>query len=163
MRREDLTKLTGSILYKALTAFSMLAVIPLLVYGFFVFYENIHLINFIGRNFMVYALLLITLISALIFGPGLIIRLVRPLLNEASRINKLINSLLNFAKHVRPELATSNINDLVRETVSLLKQESRENIPSFNFDYNQIKQVLLNLIINSFDAPVFDSYRHILA
>jgi len=261
MRREDLTKLTGSILYKALTAFSMLAAIPLLVYGFFVFYENIHPIDFIGRNFMVFALLLVTLISALIFGLGLIIRLVRPILllkdsvsglverglnekieiksndeigelsrayndmvvklrqsmaeqdrlarlaatgefsatlaheiknplnaisvaaayikenykgklirefikiiqNEASRINKLTTSLLNFAKPVSPEFTASNINDLVRETVSLLKQESSENkveikveidesIPSFYFDYNQIKQILLNLVINSFEA-----------
>jgi signal transduction histidine kinase len=261
MRREDLTKLTGSILYKALTAFSLLAAVPLFVYGFFVFYENIHPINFIGRNFIVFALVLTTLMSALIFGLGLIIRLVRPILllkdsvsglverglnekieiksndeigelsraynemvvklrqsiaeqdrlsrlaatgelsatlaheiknplnaisvaaayikehykgklirefikiiqNEASRINKLTTSLLNFAKPVRPELAASNINNLVRETVSLLRQESQENeveirvetddsIPPFNFDYNQIKQVLLNLIINSFDA-----------
>jgi signal transduction histidine kinase len=70
---------------------------------------------------------------------------------------------LNFAKPIKPETTKADINHLVRETVSLLSQESKEHrieievdmaedIPPFNFDYFQIKQVLLNLIINSFDA-----------
>jgi signal transduction histidine kinase len=261
MQRKDLTKLTGSMLYKALTAFSLLAAIPLFVFGTVMFYENVRSIEFVGRNLMVFVLLLVTLASALVFGLGLIIRLIRPILrlkesvdglverglnenidvtsndeigelsgaynamvvklrqsiseqdrlsrlaatgelsatlaheiknplnaisvaaaylrenyrgklinefikiiqSEATRINKLTTNLLNFAKPQNPEPATSDINELVKETASLLKQESIENnvaieinkdadIPPFNFDYNQIKQVLLNLIINAFDA-----------
>jgi signal transduction histidine kinase len=261
MKSEDLTKLSGSILYKALTAFSLLAAIPLFVFGTIMFYENVHTVDFIGRNVMVFVLLLVTLASALIFGLGIIIRLIRPiillkdsvgglveknlnenvqvtsndeigelsqaynemvvklqmsisererlsrlaatgelsatlaheiknplnaisvaaaylrenyrgkLINEfikiiqieASRINKLTTNLLNFAKPQSPELIASDINDLVQETVSLLKQESKEqnvnieiknrpDMPLFKFDYNKIKQVLLNLLINSFDA-----------
>ncbi len=261
MKSEDLTKLSGSILYKALTAFSLLASIPLFVFGTVMFYENVHPVAFVERNLMVFVLLLVTLASALVFGLGLIIRLIRPILllkdsvgglveknlnenvqvtsndeigelshayndmvvklqtsisererlsrlaatgelsatlaheiknplnaisvaaaylrenyrgklinefikiiqSEASRINKLTTNLLNFAKPQNPELKASDINDLVKETASLLKQESKEQdieieiatgpeIPLFNFDYNQIKQVLLNLLINSFDA-----------
>jgi signal transduction histidine kinase len=261
MRLEDLTKLTGSILYKALMAFCMLAGIPLFVFGTVMFYENVHSIDFIGRNLMVFVLLLVTLASALVFGLGLIIRLIRPILslkdsvgglvekdlneyidvssndeigelsvaynemvvklrqsiseqdrlsrlaatgelsatlaheiknplnaisvaaaylrenykgnlinefikiiqNEATRINKLTTNLLNFAKPQNPEPASSDINELVKETAFLLKQESMENnveieinkdvdIPPFNFDYNRIKQVLLNLVINAFEA-----------
>ncbi len=261
MHHEDLTKLTGSVLYRTLTAFSLLASIPLLVYGTVVMYENINPIGFMGRNVIVFILLLITLASALIFGLGLIISLIRPILrlkdsvsslvekgldekievtgndeigelsaaynemvvklresmseqdrltrlaatgefsatlaheirnplnaisvaasyikdnykskllkefteiiqNEASRINKLTTSLLNFAKPIKPEFEKSDINKLSNEIVSLLKEEARDqtveikletsdNIPLFKFDYNQIKQVLLNLIINSLEA-----------
>ncbi len=261
MKSEDLTKLTGSMLYKALTAFSLLAAIPLLVFGTIMFYENVHSVDFVGRNLMVFVLLLVTLASALVFGLGLIIRLIRPILllkdsvsglvekglnenidvtsndeigelstaynemvvklrhsvseqdrlsrlaatgelsatlaheiknplnaisvaaaylkdnyrgklineftkiiqSESTRINKLTTNLLNFAKPLAPEPVTSDINDLVQETANLLRSEAREHqvdieiitdrdIPLFNFDYNQIKQVLLNLLINAFDA-----------
>ncbi len=261
MQREDLTKLTGSVLYRALTAFSMVASIPLIVYGTIVIYENISPINFMGRSVIVFVILLVTLASALVFGFGLIINLIRPILilknsvsnlvdkglneniavssndeigelshaynemvvklrkaiseqdrlsrlaatgelsatlaheiknplnaisvaaaylrenyrgklinefikiiqSEASRINKLTTSLLSFARPQKPEPAISDINNLVREITSLLEQESNEynveigvdtgnDVPLFKFDYNQIKQVLLNLVINSFDA-----------
>jgi signal transduction histidine kinase len=83
--------------------------------------------------------------------------------NEATRINKLTTSLLNFAKPARPEVEKSDLNKLISELAFLLKEEAKErnigidivtseNVPLFCFDYNQIKQVLLNLIINAFDA-----------
>jgi signal transduction histidine kinase len=261
MKQEDLTMLKGSILYKTLTAFSLLASIPLLVYGTVMIYENLTPINIMGRSLIVFILLLATLASALFFGFGLIISLLRPILRlkdsvsrlvdrdldekleissndeigelseayndmvvklrhsvsekdrlsrlaatgelsatlaheiknplhaidvaatylrnnykgklirefikiiqtESSRINKLTTSLLNFAKPVKAELKKGDINKLVAEMVSLLREESAErNIhielkqeqetPAFSFDYNQIKQVLLNLLINAFDA-----------
>ncbi len=261
MRHEDLSKLAGSVLYRSLTAFSLLASIPLFVYGAIVMYENISPIGFMGRNVIVFILLLITLASALIFGLGLIISLIRPILRlknsvsslvdrgldekieiasndeigelshaynemvvklresmseqdrltrlaatgefsatlaheirnplnainvaadyikdnyrskllkefieiiqiESLRINQLTTSLLTFAKPVKPEHENADINKLVNEIISLLREEAKDqtveiqfetsdNIPLFKFDFNQIKQVLLNLIINSFDA-----------
>jgi signal transduction histidine kinase len=261
MQYEDLTKLTGSVLYRVLTAFSLLASIPLIVYGTVMLYQNISPIDFMGQSVIVFVILLTTLSSALIFGLGMIISLIRPILrlkdsvnslvdtglnekidvasndeigelshaynemvvklrqsmseqdrlsrlaatgelsatlaheiknplnaidsaaayikdthrskllkeftkiiqNEASRINILTTSLLNFAKPIKPEFAKADINKLVGEIASLMKEESREqridieletenNIPPFPFDYNQIKQVVLNLLINSFDA-----------
>ncbi len=261
MKRGDLAKLTGSVLYKALTAFSLLASIPLFVYGTVILYENISPIDLMGRSVIVFVILFITLASALLFGLGLIISLLRPILrlkdsvdrlvekglnekievtsndeigelsnaynemvvklrqsiseqdrlsrlaatgelsatlaheiknplnaisvasayikenykgrlirefiniiqSEASRINKLTTSLLNFAKPVKPEPGQADINKLVKEVATLMKEELKErnvdielltanDIPLFNFDYNQIKQVVLNLVINSFDA-----------
>ncbi|NOZ25908.1 MAG: HAMP domain-containing protein [Nitrospirae bacterium] len=261
MTRESILGLKESMLYRALTAFSLLAAIPLLVFGMVVFYENISPIHLVGRRLMVFLLLLITLASALLFGLGLIIRLIRPLLNlkdavdrlaeegfnkqievqgndeigelsrafndmvvklshslseqdrlsrlaatgelaatlaheiknplnaiggaalyiqknfrgslireflkviydEVARINKLTTTLLDFAKPVKPEPRPSDINKLVMETLDLLRQESEEQgimietrldreVPEIPFDYHQIKQVLINLLINSFDA-----------
>lgn len=261
MKREDLTKLTGSILYKTLTAFSLLASIPLLFYGIIILYENISPVDLVGRSVTVFILLLVTLASALVFGLGVIIKLLRPILqfkdsvsrlveqelnekvevtsndeigelshaynemviklrqsiseqdrlsrlaatgelsatlaheirnplnainmaasyikenyrgrlireftqiiqSEASRINTLTTSLLNFVKPTNTEVEKADINKLVREVAFLLKEESKErnveieiltpdDIHLFHFDYNQIKQVLLNLVINSFDA-----------
>ncbi|HDH01824.1 MAG TPA: hypothetical protein ENH17_01695, partial [Nitrospirae bacterium] len=80
LNQEGLLKLKGSMLYRALTAFSLLAAIPLLVFGMVVFYENINPLPLTGRRIIVFLLLLITLASALLFGLGLIIRLIRPLL-----------------------------------------------------------------------------------
>lgn len=261
MTQEELTKLGGSILYRALTAFSLLAAIPLLVFGTVVFYENINPIQLVGRKLIVFLLLLITLASALIFGLGLIIRLIGPILrlkdsvdrlvderfskkieinsndeigelsnafnemvvklhhaiaeqdrlsrlaatgelaatlaheiknplnaiggaavyieknfrgslikefvkiiyDEVLRINKLTTTLLNFAKPIKPEPEPSDINKLVNETVYFLGQESKGqdvvietdlagDVPIINFDHNQIKQVLINMLLNSFDA-----------
>ena len=261
LNQEGLLKLKGSMLYRALTAFSLLAAIPLLVFGMVVFYENINPLPLTGRRIIVFLLLLITLASALLFGLGLIIRLIRPLLSlkdavdklaeegfnkqievyssdeigelsrafndmvvklshslseqdrlsrlaatgelaatlaheiknplnaiggaalyikknfkgslireflgiiydEVARINKLTTTLLDFAKPVKPDPEPADINRLVKETLDLLRQESEEQgiiietdlvreIPITPFDYHQIKQVLINLLINSFDA-----------
>ncbi len=261
MTRESVLRMKESMLYRALTAFSLLAAVPLLVFGMVVFYENIRPIHLTGRRIIVFLLLLITLASALLFGLGLIIRLVRPLLNlkdavdrlaeegfnkqidvrggdeigelskafnemvvklnrslseqdrlsrlaatgelaatlaheiknplnaiggaalyiqknfkgslireflsviydEVARINRLTTTLLDFAKPVKPDPRPSDINRLVVETIDLLRQESDEQgiaietsldteVPVIPFDYHQIKQVLINLMINSFDA-----------
>lgn len=261
MNREELLNLRESIIYKFLTMFSLMASIPVLVFGMIFFYENIHPIQLLGRRMIVFLLVLITLVSALIFALILIIRLMRPILqlkdsvdkigegaldgqivtdrndeigklarafndmvvklrtslserdrlsrlaatgelsatlaheiknplnaigaaavyirnnfrgnlikefgkiiyDEVSRINKLTTNLLNFAKPVTPDFRPSDLNTLVLETLSLLKQECDErgltietelqrDIPPASIDYSQIKQVLINLLLNSFDA-----------
>jgi signal transduction histidine kinase len=261
MTRSELLKMEGSILYRALAAFSILAAIPLLFFGTFVFYDNISPVTIIGRRFIIFLLLLITLISGLLFGLGMIIRLVRPILqlknsvdgmvgdsmvrripvqsndeigelsgafndmlsrldsaieeqermcrlaatgelaatlaheiknplnaiggaaeyigknakgslarefvsiitSEVARINKLTTTLLSFSKTAVPNLALNDLNEVVRDSLSLLSKESpdmkvtvkeelAENLPQINFDYYQIKQLIINLVINSHDA-----------
>lgn len=83
--------------------------------------------------------------------------------DEVARINKLTGTLLDFARPITLEKASSDIGKLVREVGALLDQEARErqialrlelpeNLPEILCDYSQIKQVLINLIINGFDA-----------
>jgi len=261
MSREELLKMEGSILYRALAAFSILAAIPLLFFGTFVFYDNISPVTIIGRRFIIFLLLLITLISGLLFGLGMIIRLIRPILqlknsvdgmvgegmirripaqgndeigelsrsfndmlnrldnaieeqermcrlaatgelaatlaheiknplnaiggaaayigkntkgslakefvtvitSEVSRINKLTTTLLSFSKTAELNLEPSDLNKVVRDSLTLLSKESpdlqitvkeelAEDLPLTDFDYNQIKQVIINLLINAHDA-----------
>jgi signal transduction histidine kinase len=261
MNREELLKMEGSILYRALAAFSILAAIPLLFFGTFVFYDNISPITIIGRRFIIFLLLLITLISGLLFGLGMIIKLIRPILqlknsvdgmvgegqikripvqsydeigelsgafndmlnrldkaieeqermsrlaatgelaatlaheiknplnaiggaatyigknikgsltqefvsvitSEVSRINKLTTTLLSFSKTADPNPEPCDLNNLVKEALYLLSKESpdlqvtlkeelAEDLPPVECDYNQIKQVVINLLINAHDA-----------
>lgn len=261
MNREELLNLRESMLYKVIMTFSLLAAVPLLVFGSVLFYEKAYTIGAGGRKAMIFLTMVVTLLSALLFGLGMIIRLIRPVLrlrramdriaeqglderiepqsgdeigrlsaafndmvvklknsfserdrlsrlaatgelaatlaheiknplnaiggasvyigknfkgslirefvniinNEVSRINKLTSNLLNFAKPLKPEPELSDLNRLVEETVSLLRQdcddhglaietELEPDMPLASFDYNQIKQVLINLLLNSFDA-----------
>jgi signal transduction histidine kinase len=261
MSRGELLKMEVSILYRALAAFSILAAIPLLFFGTFVFYDNISPVTIIGRRFIIFLLLLITLISGLLFGLGMIIRLVRPILqlknsvdnmvgegminkipiqsndeigelsgafndmlkrldnaieeqermtrlaatgelaatlaheiknplnaiggaatyigkntkgslakefvsiitSEVSRINKLTTTLMSFSKTAVPNPEPNDLNKVVRDSFSLLSKESpdlnvtvieelEDGLPLVDFDYNQIKQVIINLLINAHDA-----------
>ncbi len=261
MSRNELLKMEGSILYRALAAFSILAAIPLLFFGTFVFYDNISPVTIIGRRFIVFLLLLITLVSGLLFGLGMIIRLIKPILqlknsvdgmvgggmvkripiqindeigelsnafnemlnrldnaieeqermcrlaatgelaatlaheiknplnaiggaanyigkntkgslvkefvtvitSEVSRINNLTSTLLSFSKTSEPNPESTDLNKLVEEAVYLLSKESPElqvslrkdldkDLPEVNCDNNQIKQVIINLLINGLDA-----------
>ena len=261
MSRGELLKMEVSILYRALAAFSILAAIPLLFFGTFVFYDNISPVTIIGRRFIIFLLLLITLISGLLFGLGMIIRLVRPILqlknsvdnmvgegminkipiqsndeigelsgafndmlkrldnaieeqermtrlaatgelaatlaheiknplnaiggaatyigkntkgslakefvsvitSEVSRINKLTTTLMSFSKTAVPNPEPNDLNKVVRDSLSLLSKESpdlnvtvieelEDGLPLVDFDYNQIKQVIINLLINAHDA-----------
>jgi signal transduction histidine kinase len=261
MSRGELLKMEGSVLYRALAAFSILAAIPLLFFGTFVFYDNIAPVTIIGRRFIIFMLLLTTLISGLLFGLGMIIRLVRPILqlknsvdnmvgegmvkripirsndeigelsrsfndmlnrldnaieeqermcrlaatgelaatlaheiknplnaiggaatyigknakgsltkefvsvitSEVSRIDKLTTTLLSFSKTAAPNPEPNDLNKVVRESLSLMSKESpdlkvtvnedlADDFPLVDFDYNQIKQVIINLLINAHDA-----------
>lgn len=261
MNREELLNIRESLLYKTLVAFGLLSAIPLLVFGIVVIYESIHPIQMVNKQMLVFLMVLITLSCALLFGLGLIIRLIRPVLklqseiqrvaamgldqpivpesrdeigdlstafkdmvvklqhslserdrlsrlaatgelaatlaheiknplnaiggaalyieknfkgslikefvrviyDESLRINDLTSNLLDFAKPLNTNLVPSDINALVKETVNLLEQdreeqgiqiktELQESMPVTRFDYNQIKQVLINLLLNSFEA-----------
>ena len=261
MSRTEMLKMEGSILYRALAAFSILAAIPLLFFGTFVFYDNISPVTIIGRRFIIFLLLLITFVAGLLFGLGMIIRLIRPILqlkisvegmsgegqtrpipvksndeigelsnafnemlnrldkaleeqkrmgrlaatgelaatlaheiknplnaiggaaryigkntkgslarefvsvitSEVERINKLTSTLLSFSKTAATNPEPNNLNKVVQDALTLLSRENSDfgvtvieklaaDLPQLDFDYNQIKQVIINLLINAHDA-----------
>ncbi len=82
---------------------------------------------------------------------------------ETKRLNEIVTSFLRFSKPTPLNLQRADINMLVREITELVRQEATENnvevittldekIPSFLFDHQQIKQALLNILVNSLDA-----------
>ncbi len=259
--RRELLSIGGSILYRSLTAFSLLAGIPLVVFGATVFYENIHPVNILNKKMLVFVLFIVTLVSALLFGLGLIIRLIKPIIGlrtsveqlseagfqrkvpvnstdevgqlaetfnnmvdrlnvlmkeqdrlsrlaatgqlaatlaheiknplnaiagavsylkenfhgellrefleiiaqEVKRINKLTTSLLSFARPLNLQRQWTDLNRLVQETTELLSREAAQNgvtlrvqlseqVPALYCDPNQVKQVIINLLLNAFDA-----------
>jgi signal transduction histidine kinase len=89
MKRNDFASMKGSILYKALASFCLLAAIPLFIFGTVLFYENAHTSQILDKRVILFLLLLITLLSALVFSFGLIIRLVRPILRLKESIARL--------------------------------------------------------------------------
>jgi signal transduction histidine kinase len=83
--------------------------------------------------------------------------------NEVKRISDLITELLSFARSSTPSLGAVNLNELVDRVATLLEPEARKhkltltralspNVPLVNADGDQIKQVLINLVLNAIQA-----------
>jgi signal transduction histidine kinase len=80
---------------------------------------------------------------------------------EVSRINKLVEEFLRFARPPRPEITPVNLSDLVSGAVRLVEgYASRNGIQiqrlgndrTVEVDEDQMRQVLLNLLLNAIEA-----------
>lgn len=85
------------------------------------------------------------------------------IISEIDRLNELLKSFFSFARPQRPQLMSCHLPDLVQDVLFLLnkdmkdrhiqvKQEHPADIPLVSVDVNQMKQVLLNLLLNSIQA-----------
>jgi len=85
------------------------------------------------------------------------------IIQEVDRLNHLIIQVLDFAKLRKLDLTRFYINELIVKIVELLKLESEnkkihfdlmlsKNISFIQADENQIRQILINIIINSIQA-----------
>ncbi len=83
--------------------------------------------------------------------------------NEIGRLTKLIDQFFNLARPKEVDLEYDNINSVIKEVVELVQQEAYEksvnlkvslgkNLPPINFSRDQLKQVIINIILNAFDA-----------
>lgn len=89
---------------------------------------------------------------------------VETILKECRRCQDIVRTLLTFSRGACTDFAPMNLNGIVEETVKLvghhLKQGSRnpivlemdETLPQLSGDASQIKQVILNLLMNALDA-----------
>lgn len=87
----------------------------------------------------------------------------KQVLDSAYRISETIKGLLNFARPSPPSFTKININKLIAETISFLnhqplfrkatiQKQLTDSLPHITADANQIRQVLLNIFLNSGQA-----------
>lgn len=85
------------------------------------------------------------------------------IIREVDRLNTLVEGMLSFARPRQPRISACNVNQLIEET--LLVEEARidhrgicvrriydPQVPAVAADPDQLRQVLLNLIRNGFEA-----------
>lgn len=82
---------------------------------------------------------------------------------ETERVRKIVKGLLDFSRQTELDREATDVNRLVRLTLSLVENqalikgvslnfESGEGLPMITLDRNQMQSVLLNIIINALDA-----------
>ncbi len=82
---------------------------------------------------------------------------------EARRIDRIVHGLLDYARPREPRARQVAVNEVVDQTVELLRTQGRfgavelerkrrEGLPPVTADFNQLQQVLVNLMINALDA-----------
>jgi len=83
--------------------------------------------------------------------------------DDVARIERLIQEILDYARYMEPKFMEEDINDVVEsclyfvrikaETKSVsLQNDLARNLPPVTLDRQQIKQVLLNLLLNAIEA-----------
>jgi two-component system NtrC family sensor kinase len=82
---------------------------------------------------------------------------------ETERVRKIVKGLLDFSRQTELDREPTDVNRLIRHTISLVENqalikgvslnfESGEGLPMITLDRNQMQSVLLNIIINALDA-----------
>lgn len=85
------------------------------------------------------------------------------IVKETMRCRNIVTALLDFARQKSPEVKECSINAIVTETVTLTRKQSAfkdielnisldERVPSLRLDSNQMKQALINLVINGIES-----------
>jgi signal transduction histidine kinase len=87
----------------------------------------------------------------------------KEVLESAYRISETVRGLLNFARPTPPKFTKISINRLIEETISFLRHQPlfrkmkivknlSDAVPLITADVNQIRQVLINVLINAAQA-----------
>ena len=85
------------------------------------------------------------------------------IVEEVDRLNKIVSQFLDYARPYRGDQGPLDANDVVRKTLNLIEKERSgskvevvmnlaEGLPQVRADAQQLRQVMLNLALNAFDA-----------
>ncbi|MBE3127578.1 MAG: PAS domain S-box protein [Candidatus Atribacteria bacterium] len=85
------------------------------------------------------------------------------IIQEVDRLNKLVVQVLDFAKLQKPNLTRFSLNDLIVKITELFKLETKDkqinfsselspDISEIQADEDQVRQILMNVIINAIQA-----------
>lgn len=92
---------------------------------------------------------------------------------ETLRCRKIVTSLLDFARQTKPDKKEHDLNDIVKESLLLVKkqaafkdisveQDLASKLPRVFVDKGQIQQSLINLVLNAIEATDAGGYVRIL-
>ncbi len=87
----------------------------------------------------------------------------RIVLDDVQRIERLIQEIFDYARHMEPQLTDEDLNEIVSSCVYFvqtqadrqgikIEKELASELPRGMLDRQQIKQVILNLLLNAMDA-----------
>ncbi len=93
---------------------------------------------------------------------------------ETGRSKKIISNLLDFARESASKIETLDLNQLLKDTISLVENQIRfsgikielqltEHLPHIHGDGQKLQQVFLNLILNAVDASSKGNKVQVLA
>lgn len=79
---------------------------------------------------------------------------------EVSRLEFIVNEVLGYARYAQPQLAPGDLNKMIERTLQTFNNdwtfdnvrvdlELDENLPTVRMDENQMKQVLINILLNA--------------
>ena len=89
--------------------------------------------------------------------------LIQKIVTQANRCRDIIRGLLDFSRQRKPDKTVCNVNSVLQECVSLLKDQAlfhniqleeslQDDIPMAVIDPSQIERVFMNMIINAAEA-----------
>jgi len=84
-------------------------------------------------------------------------------LEDVNRISRLVQEILDYARSSEPKFSEEDLNEIIHSSLFFIGMETEKmainiqedlslEVPKMTLDRQQIKQVLLNLFINSMDA-----------
>ena len=99
-------------------------------------------------------------------------KLLDKIAKQTFRASEIVNSLLNFSRTSPTEFLKTDINKVIRETVSLVEHQFQkagvavdmgltENLPAIRGNSGKLQQVFLNLFLNARDAMLSGGALHI--
>ncbi|NQU76208.1 MAG: cache domain-containing protein, partial [Planctomycetes bacterium] len=85
------------------------------------------------------------------------------IIDATTRCRDIVRGLLNFSRQSEPHKTQSDLNQVLRETISLIRnqasisrvsisEEFEPSLPPAVIDSNQIKEVAVNVLVNAIDA-----------
>lgn len=91
------------------------------------------------------------------------VKIAEIMISETERLNRVITQLLEFARPIHVRWTSVNMTDLIKDSLTLIAESAKEhnielafepeaNLPELQTDPDRVRQVLLNLYLNSIDA-----------
>jgi two-component system NtrC family sensor kinase len=82
---------------------------------------------------------------------------------QVTRVGRIVSDLLSFSRRSAPQRSSADLNDLIRDTLTLIEHKLElgnvgleldlaEDLPPVNCDAAQIQQVVINLVMNGAEA-----------